>query len=85
MNQSARIKPEKTKIDIKLIDFEVFKTATYLKSGLIIILLLNWFSLDIFSQIVTDSSHYVPLQKNLSQQWKVNLRTGERKVYKGKE
>lgn len=40
MNQSAEIKPDKIKIDMKLIKSEVFKTATYLKSGLIIILLV---------------------------------------------
>jgi len=85
MNKSAEIQTDKTIIDMKLLKSKVFKTTTYLRSGLIIILLLNWFSLDIFSQIVTDPSHYVPLQKNLSQQWKVNLRTDERKGYKGKE
>lgn len=70
---------------MKLLKLKVLNTFPQLKSGLIIILLLKWFSLDVISQTAIDPSHYVPLQKNLSQQWKESLMQDERKVYKGKE
>lgn len=70
---------------MKLLKLKVLNTFPQLKSGLIIILLLKWFSLDVISQTAIDPSHYVSLQKNLSQQWKGSLMQNERKVYKGRE
>lgn len=70
---------------MKLLNPKVLNTIAQLKSGLIIILLLKWYSSDVISQTAIDPSHYVPLQKNLSQQWNESLMQDERKFHKGKE
>lgn len=70
---------------MRLLKHKEFKSTTYLRYGLVIIFLSIWFSPYLISQETIDPSHYVPLKKNLSQEWKESLIKDERKVYKGKE